>query len=128
VEGKERLLVPEENSSSRIYIVTSTLEMNPDSRSTIHKIPRLLWDLNRNSSMDPILMQMNPVHIIIPYLFMIHFNIILESTPRSPMILLREEANHSALHLKFTCAQCTDRALESLLKSIMNMNLVFSPG
>jgi len=43
----------------------------------------MAWCVHKNPSFDPILSQMNPVHILTSCFLKIHFNIILPSTPSS---------------------------------------------
>jgi hypothetical protein len=55
------------------------------SRSASQKIPRILWNPNvhyrvhKSLKLDHILSHMNPVHTLISYVFIVHFNIILAS-------------------------------------------------
>jgi hypothetical protein len=54
---------------------------------TASQIPRLLWNpkfhyhVHSGPPVLPMLSQMNLIHTITPYFFMIHFSIILSSTP-----------------------------------------------
>jgi hypothetical protein len=56
------------------------------------EIPRLLLNLkvhnrvHKSPQLVPILDQMNSVYIFISYLFKVHLNIILHSTPRYPLV------------------------------------------
>jgi hypothetical protein len=69
------------------------MEQGPSSEANSHpaaqQISRPLWNLkaryrdHNSPPLVPILSQMNPVHILTPNFFKIHFIIILPSTPRS---------------------------------------------
>jgi hypothetical protein len=69
--------------------ITNCMENSPpweaDSHSDSQETSRLLWNLkaHKNPPLVPILSQINPVHILPPYLPKIHSNIILPSMPRS---------------------------------------------
>jgi len=60
-----------------------------DSRLAGQEISRRLrswkvhYRVHENTSLVPVLSQMNPVHIVISYFSMIHFNIIIACTPGS---------------------------------------------
>jgi len=42
------------------------------------------YSVHKNPPRDPVMSQINPVHILTQYFSKIHFNIILPFTPRSP--------------------------------------------
>jgi hypothetical protein len=64
--------------------------LKADSRSGSQEIPSLLWNpkihnsVHKRQQLELILSQMNPLYILLPYFFKIHFNIILLLTFRSP--------------------------------------------
>jgi hypothetical protein len=47
--------------------------------------PRVQQCVHKIMPLDSTLNQMNPVHILKPYFFKIHFSIILQSKPKSPI-------------------------------------------
>jgi len=65
-----------------------------NSHSTSQEIPCLLWNskvhyrVQKRPPVNTILSQMSPDHNLTHYSFMIHFNIILPSKPRSPKLCL----------------------------------------
>jgi len=60
------------------------------SRSASKKVPRFLWNektylpLSQEPATGPYLEPDNPLHILTPYSFKIHFNIIIPTPPRLP--------------------------------------------
>jgi hypothetical protein len=71
--------------------LTSFMEQSPSwethSLSANHEISRLLWNLkvaHKNTPLIRIVNIINPVNIVEIYFITVSFNIILQSTPRSP--------------------------------------------
>jgi hypothetical protein len=76
-----------------IVVKVITMEQSPsweaNSRSATQEVHRLLWNpevhyhIHKRLSLFPILSHINPVHIITPDFYVIHFNIILSCMSRS---------------------------------------------
>jgi len=69
-----------------------------------HEIPCLLWNrVHKGPPMVPILIQMNPIHILPPYSLKIHSNIIFPFTPRSSCDLFRFPNQNIVCVLSHSC-------------------------
>jgi hypothetical protein len=81
--------------------------------------PIIYYRYHKNPSPDPILIQLNPVHILTPYLFAIHFNISSSLLPDLPNYLLP-----SCFPLKcvmyFSHVSCVLRASAGSVSQITN--------
>jgi hypothetical protein len=77
-------------SYTLINFTKQSTSWEADSRLICQEIPYLLWNakvhyhVHKNPPMVPILSQMNLVHILTPYVFKVHFSIILPSMLSSP--------------------------------------------
>jgi hypothetical protein len=77
------------------------------------EIPRILWNptvhcrVHRSPPLVPIMSKMNPLHNLLPYLFKIHFNIILTSVSNSPKRSISNKFSHQAsLCISFLSSVC----------------------
>jgi hypothetical protein len=56
------------------------MEQSASAETTTHAIPAFLWNpqircrLHNSPPLDPVLSHMDPIHIIIPCFFKVHFN------------------------------------------------------
>jgi len=80
------------------------------SHSNSQEIIRLLWNpkvhirVHNSPPFAPVSSEINPIHIFTPYLFEVHFNIILPATPVSPNSLhFRFSYQPFCMHLSLPC-------------------------
>jgi hypothetical protein len=96
VGSRVQPIIPASKNCAKLSIareLTNPMEQSPtweaNSHAASQEIPRLLWNskvhchVHRSPSLVPILIQMNPVHILQPYFPTVHSYIILTFTPRS---------------------------------------------
>jgi hypothetical protein len=93
-ERKNECRLLEEYLRARAHTQTNSVDQGSyfeaDNNSAAQETSRLAWyqkvlcRVHKGPRRDPILSQMNTIHIRTRYLFCIHFNIILPSTPMSP--------------------------------------------